>query len=287
MQTSTAPTPSADEPPSRLARSEAEAREAGERAYDRFSHSVRLFVETLRFVGFLLVILLGAVYVWVWVLGLVLAVGRVLIGLLMAPLLWLTDGPPHHRGGRPVTAREALGGRLQLWWSRRDEWYRDIARPLGRYLADVQALGRRFWHFTIPRKLAVLLAAVFLFLLPLSYVIPRPHYVQLLDDNVIDYGSGSQPVGSLRYLVHGADLFSTGRTREYLNEDAWWLGKINSQGLKARLQPGRYYKLWVVGIRWWFFPTLYPNIISATEVDRQGEPLAEPSHLMPPQTTGR
>lgn len=284
MSASQASTSTPDGQPTRLQRAEADARAAGERAYADVRNSVTLFFQTIRFIAFLFCVLIGAVYVWAWLLGLVLAVVRVVIGLVLTPLLWITDGPPHHVDGRAFTMKETFGGRLQLWWDRRDEWYRDIARPMGRYLADLHLGGLRFWHFTIPRKLTVVVAGFFLFVLPLSYVIPRPHYIQLLDDNVIDYGSGSTPEQRLRYLVHAVDLFDPQQTREYLNEDAWWLGKINSQGMKARLQPGRFYKVWVVGIRWWYFPTLYPNLIEVTEVDRSGNPVPEPSYLIPPQT---
>jgi hypothetical protein len=88
------------------------------------------------------------------------------------------------------------------------------------------------------------------------------------------------------YLIHAIDLDDPSQTREYMNENAWWVGKINPQGLKARLVPGRYYKMWVIGLRWWFAPTLYPNIVSVTETDAKGNALEHPSTFIPATTTG-
>lgn len=284
MHADPAPTIAPEDAETRLRRVEAEAQAAGERVYADLSKTVRLLWETARFLVFVLSVLLGVVYVWLWLVGLVLACLRVLLWLIIKPLLWLSDGAPHREDGTQPDVVTAVEDTVRTRWSRRDEWYRDIARPLGRYYADAHAAGLRFWHFTVPRKVFVLAAAFFFIVVPALYVVPRPHYIQLIDDNVIDHVGGDAGV---RYLVHGVDLFKPGQTREYLNEDAWWLGKINSQGMKAQLQPGRFYKVWVVGLRWWYAPRLYPNLIAVTEVDRDGNVLSEPSHLIPATTTGR
>ena len=57
--------------------------------------------------------------------------------------------------------------------------------------------------------------------------------------------------------------------------------------MKSQLVPGRYYKFMIVGIRWYFMPTLYPNVISATETDEEGNILTEPSHFLPSTRTGK
>ena len=100
-----------------------------------------------------------------------------------------------------------------------------------------------------------------------------------MDNNAVHYTEdGSQ----VFYVVHAVDLDNPGHTREYVNENAWWLGKINPQGLKNRLQKGRNFRLWVVGIRWFYKPTLFPNIIGATEIDKQGDPVAPSLQASPP-----
>jgi hypothetical protein len=88
-------------------------------------------------------------------------------------------------------------------------------------------------------------------------------------------------MGDVRYLIHAVDLFKPTKLNEYQNERAAHLGKLDEQGVKNALVPGRYYRLLVVGIRWWYMPTLFPNIISVKEVDIHGKPLDEPSHLIP------
>jgi len=118
-------------------------------------------------------------------------------------------------------------------------------------------------------------------------VVPRPQYVQITDDNAMDYEPGANNTMTVRYLIHAVDLHSGGAHREYQNEQVWWLGKINPQGLKSQLVPGRYYKLQIVGVRWYFLPTLYPNIISATETDEAGAVLNEPSQFLPSTRTGK
>jgi hypothetical protein len=97
----------------------------------------------------------------------------------------------------------------------------------------------------------------------------------------MDYVAGDGSTMRVRYLIHAVDIDDPSHTREYQNEVAWWLGKINPQGLKAQLVPGRFYKLEVVGIRWYFLPTLYPNIISAEETDANGVVLDRPSSFVP------
>jgi hypothetical protein len=111
--------------------------------------------------------------------------------------------------------------------------------------------------------------------------------VQVTDDNAIDYQPGANGNATIRYLIHAVDLNNPGVHHEYTNEQMWWLGKINPQGMKSQLVPGRYYKFMIVGIRWYFMPTLYPNVISATETDEEGNILTEPSHFLPSTRTGK
>jgi len=110
--------------------------------------------------------------------------------------------------------------------------------------------------------------------------VPRPNLVQVIDNNAIRYTDSGRTV---RYVINAVDLRDPAHTQEYLNERVWWLGKIDPQGLKSTLLPGRYYRFWVVGIRWYYLPTLFPNIIAAQEVDPQGHTIPDP---LPPGSAG-
>jgi len=230
----------------------------------------------LRFLFFPLFLLLAVVGFWLWVLAAALGAVRLAVGTVATLLMWLAGGAPRAPG---VTLGQALRGGTRRAWARRSVWYYEAARPLARGWLAVRGTTVRFWRWHPVMKLAALAATVLFVGLPAIYLVPRPHYVQILDNNSFSNPGGAEG-RDVHYLVHAADLFRPGKYREYENERAPYLGKIDPQGLKARLVPGRYYRLWVVGIRWYWLPTLFPNIIRATEVDAQGHTLGAPSHLI-------
>ncbi|MGE3276991.1 MAG: hypothetical protein AB7O67_17910 [Vicinamibacterales bacterium] len=232
--------------------------------------------ELLRFLPFFFYVVLSLIGFWLWVIGSFFSLIRFFLRIGMVFMLWASGGVPP-RPGRRDSLVEGFQDDLQLLWEQRYAAYVEFARPLAvHYLAAEKAI-RRFWHWSVIRKAFVTFSVALFVGIPGMYVVPRPHYVQVTDDNATHYESDGTQV---YYLVHAVDLFSRGQTHEYENEDAWWLGKINSQGIKSQLQPGKYYKLWVVGIRWYKSPTLFPNIISATEVDRNGKVIEDPDRLM-------
>jgi hypothetical protein len=163
----------------------------------------------------------------------------------------------------------------------------DLFWPLRRLYQPVPEALQSFWHYNVERKVIALLMSMALVVLPGMFIVPRPHSVQILDNNSLNYADSKIGQSNAGYVVHGIDLDDPETTHEYINENVWWLAKLNSQGLKANLRPGRYYRLWVVGIRWWLSPALYPNIISATELDSKGNVLSEPSKFIPATTTGK
>lgn len=144
------------------------------------------------------------------------------------------------------------------------------ARPIHHFVAPAHSAWHSFWHYSVERKVVAVTLSVGLVVLPAMYVVPRYHEVQVLDNNALNYQDSAIGQSTAGYLVHAIDISDPSTTRVYINETVWWLGKLNTQDLKARLRPGHYYRLWVVGWRWWYSPTLYPNIIFATEIDVQG-----------------
>jgi hypothetical protein len=159
--------------------------------------------------------------------------------------------------------------------------------PLKRLLQPVPQALQSFWRYNIERKVIALLMSMALVVLPGMFIVPRPHTVQILDNNSLNYADFKIGQSNAGYVVHAVDFDDPEITHEYINENIWWLAKLNSQGLKANLRPGRYYRLWVVGVRWWLSPALYPNIIAATELDSKGNVLSEPSKFVPATTTGK
>jgi hypothetical protein len=234
-------------------------------------------VDAVRFVLFFLFILTAIVRFWLLCVTVVLHLVRVALHLLTIPLRTAAGAyPPRPAGHKQTFLTSHLGITL----------YFELVKPIVHAWFEAIATFRSFWHYTIARKTLVVIVVFFGAVVPASYLIPRPHTVQILDNNVLNNHRTALSVNPVGYLIHAIDLDDPLQTREYINENAWWLGKLNSQGLKARLVPGRYYRLWVIGLRWWVAPTLYPNIIFATEVDAQGNELEHPSTFIPSTTNG-
>lgn len=231
-------------------------------------HSADRVVELGRFLLFILYAILGALSFWFWIVAAAIGLLRLLLTAVMTPLLWLADGPPRGPGGRRRPVVEAVIVETEWRWRRRELFYAELARPLARGVLEIKRSGARFWHLTLARKAVVAIMGFFFVFVPGMYVVPRAHYVQVTDDNAINHRTN----GAVEYLVHARDMDNPGKTREYRNENMWYFGKINAQGMKAEIQPGRYYKMWVVGIRW-YIPQSYPNIISVQELDANGRPI--------------
>jgi hypothetical protein len=229
-----------------------------------------------RFIFFVVFLLLAVVLFWLGLVSLVLATLRFFIAGLATVLAWLGGKGPHGTG--PGTAAELRDG-LRTLWRQRATHYHDLARPIVRGTVALRDMMVRWWHWSPGHKLLALVVSLVFIGVPVTYIVPRPHLVQILDDNVLEHHN--VPNGQLRYLIHAASLTDPGQLHEYTNERAVWLGKIDPQGLKNKLVVGRYYRLWVIGIRWNFLPTLFPNIIAATEVDASGKAIAAPTGLIP------
>jgi hypothetical protein len=262
------------------------ARPHAARDAERFADTVitraRDFVhgvwDIARFALFIVYAVLAMLSIWLWLIGALVSTLRFGVRAVMLVFLWLSGGTAPRGGSAPGSIAESIERDLRYLWRDRLVAYRRLSRGLAEQIIGARNATRTFWSWALPRKAFALAIAIFMVGIPLMFVIPRPQYVQITDDNALQYDVST---GKMIYLVHAVDLFDATQTREYINEDAVHLGKLNSQGLKAQLVPGRYYRLWIVGIRWWKFPRLFPNIIKAQEVDAEGNVLDQPSHLLP------
>jgi hypothetical protein len=266
-------------PPAR-SRNAARAEKFVERA-EHVAGEVWAFLRLLLFGVYLLVAVLAF---WLWVINAVVGLIRLAFKTLMLVLLWLSGGMPPSRVVPPRTMTATMQLAWMQVWDLRLVAYEELVWPLRLHLQRFGRALERFWHWTLSRKAIAAAVIAWLVLVPALYLVPRPHEVQITDDNAVRYDSSTHKT---TYLVHALDLHTDSKTREYINEDAWYLGKINSQGLKSQLQPGRTYRLWVVGIRWYYLPRLYPNIISATEIDAHGKEVARPARLAAPAQAAR
>ena len=231
-----------------------------------------------QFVLFFVFVLTGILRFWLLGVTVVLHLVRVCIHLVTIPLRVLSGADASQlKYFSGAAHKSSLGMTLRY----------ELLIPLIHLWAESTHAARCFWHYTIPRKGLVIVLTFLLIIVPGSYFVPRPHTVQIIDNNVLNNRASALSANSVGYLIHAIDTDDPSLTREYINENAWWLGKLNSQGLKAHLVPGRYYRMWVVGLRWWYAPTLYPNIISVTETDDKGNTLATPSTFIPATTTGK
>lgn len=249
-----------------------------QRLGDGAARAARDTWHVLRFVIFVLYMVLAIVSIWIWLIEAVIGAIRMAVRAVMIVLLWLSGGIAPRPGAPPASIAESIRRDLRYFWAGRIRAYDRVARNAAGHIVNAQRATRTFWHWPIGRQVFSLGVALIFIGVPLLYVIPRPHYVQVTDDNAIHHSEDGKKV---IYLVHAVDLFDRDKTREYMNEDAVYLGKVDSQGLKSKIVPGRYYRLWVVGIRWWKYPRLFPNIIQATEVDAEGNTVSDPSrHLI-------
>jgi len=261
---------------SRAIEVKAEAKVAGAiKEAKNFSTAV---FDALQFLLFFLFVSTAILRFWLLGFTLVLHLVRVVVHVLTIPLRTASGANPPRLAHRN---RSAPSGSLGI------TLHYELVKPLAHLWAELIYTVRCFWHYTIARKMLVVVMTFFLVIVPVSYLVPRPHTVQILDNNVLNNQATPLSGSSVGYLIHAIDTDDPSHTREYVNENAWWLGKVNPQGLKARLIPGRYYRMWVVGLRWWYAPTLYPNIISVTETDAEGNVLAHPSTFIPATTTGQ
>lgn len=240
------------------------------------AHAIRDTWNVLRFSIFLLYLLLAILSIWMWMVGAAVGVCRVGLRSAMLVLLRLSRGQSSEEY-ESLRVPQSWRNDLRALWNERLDVYRDVAERVAQQYVAWRNATRTFWHWTVGRKAVATILGTLFIGVPALFIVPRPHEVQITDDNAVHHEAGGERV---RTVVHAIDLHDPDSTREYVNEDAWWLGKLDSHGLKSELKPGRYYRLWVVGLRWYHGPTLFPNIIGATEISEAGDPIEGRAKLL-------
>jgi len=243
------------------------------------------FWKFFRFLPFALYLVAAILSFWLWMLWLVVGLLRFVVRGLLVTLLWLAGGIAPRPGPRGQALLAAIRRDLRYIWIDRIVALDALTRSIRSHAASTRHAVRTFMWWSIPRKGLALVFFVVFIGVPGLYVVPRPNLVQVVDNNAIQYSNAGRRV---RYVIHAVDLRNPRQTQEYVNERVWWLGKIDPQGIKSVLQPGRYYRFWVVGIRWYYLPTLFPNIVGAQEVDPRGRTIPDPLLQKPvlPAPTG-
>jgi len=196
---------------------------------------------------------------WLWVVGTFLNLLRVLIRILTTPLRRMAGIRGHFKEGIASSA---------LNTSMLSELRFELLVPFLRFVAYAGGILKTFWAIDVPRKIIAIILNISFVVGPALWVIPRSFFVEIIDPNALvpaESGKG--------YLILARDPHFPRIKFEFENENVLYLGKLNSPGLKAQFVTGKYYKIKVIGVRWYWPIPLYPNIISAEEVDANGEPI--------------
>ncbi len=218
-------------------------------------------IEALRIFLFLAYTLTGILRFWIWVLEKFLFLMRLTIRFLTVPL-GIVSGV-HYSSAYLDNKNMAA---LKKIWS---DIYANILACLAIELrvAFISAWvsWAIFWRVSVSRKI-ILIATVFSFVLvPLGYIIPRPEFIQIEDKNSI--ADNVTKAGNESYVILATGFEGPDDFRQYVNKDAWWLTKFNSQRIKTILKPGKAYQIWIVGYRITVPVEWYPNIVYAVECE--------------------
>lgn len=224
------------------------------------------------FAFFVAYLLLAVINFWLGVLAAIVGTAHAALRGVMLVVLFASGGVAPAPGPRPASVIEHARRNGRRVRGKATIWLLQRRREAARLASSVRSGSRTFWFLSFERKLVSAFVVALGVGIPAVFLVPRPHDVRVTDDNAMHYTEGG---GRVVYLIHAVDLAHPGQTREYVNEDAWWLGKVNSQGLKSRIQLGRQYRFWVVGLRWYYLPRLFPNVISAVEIHPDGRPVTE------------
>jgi hypothetical protein len=221
---------------------------------------------SVRILLFIAYVLTSILRFWIWFLEKVLKTLRMLIRLITVPL-GLASGLPY---GASLRAEEDNFFFKSFW----QYTYFTIIREMLVEVRDTIILIREgiytFWSLSFSRKVVVLVIPFFLVIGPLGFIVPRPQEVEIVAINSIR--DNISTAGNASYVILAKGFDGPNDFRQYVNEDAWWLTKVNSQRLKTILKEGKKFEVWIVGYRIAFPIEMYPNMVYAIELDENGKP---------------
>ena len=208
---------------------------------------------------FMLYIVTCILRFWMWIITTILNLLRVLVRVVTTPLRRMAGIRGHFTENLPTST---------ISTSMLSELRYELVLPFLRFIAYSGGIIKTFWSIDVPRKIIAIILNVIFVVGPALWVIPRSFFIDVVDPNALvpaESGKG--------YLILARDPHFPNIKFEFENENVLYLGKLNSPGLKAKFVTGKFYMIKVIGVRWYWPVPLYPNIISAEEVDAKGEPI--------------
>lgn len=221
---------------------------------------------SLRILLFVAYVLTSVLRFWIWFLEKTLTILRMLIRLVTVPL-GVASGLPY---GASLRAEKENFFFKSFW----KYAYYTVVREFLVEVRDSFILIREgvytFWDLSFARKVVVLVIPFFLVIGPLGFIVPRPQEVEIVAINSIKDNIAT--AGNESYVILAKGFDGPHDFRQYVNKDAWWLTKVNSQRLKTILKEGKKFEVWIVGYRIVFPIEMYPNMVYAVELDENGRP---------------
>ena len=218
-------------------------------------------VETLRIFLFLAYTITGVLRFWIWVLEKFLSLIRLAIRFLTVPL-GIISGV--HYSSAYIDNKNTAAIK-KLWKDIYANILAELAIELRAAFINFWVSWAIFWRVSVSRKMILLITTFLFVVIPLGYIIPRPEFVTIEDKNSI--ADNVARAGNESYVILATGFDGPDDFRQYVNKDAWWLTKFNSQRIKTILKPGKEYQIWVVGYRITVPVEWYPNIVYAVECE--------------------
>lgn len=196
---------------------------------------------------------------WMWTITTILNLMRVLMRVVTTPLRRMAGIQGHFKEDIASSA---------LSTSMISELRFELLVPFLRLIAYAGGILKTFWTIDVPRKIIAIILNICFIVGPALWVIPRSFFIEVVDPNALVPAQSGKG-----YLILARDPHFPKIKFEFENENVLYLGKLNSPGLKAKFVTGKFYKIKVIGVRWYWPIPLYPNIITAEEVNADGQPI--------------
>lgn len=216
---------------------------------------------SLRVLLFVAYVLTAVLRFWIWFLEKVLATIRILIRFLTVPLGTLS-GLPYSAS---IKADENNFFFKSLWANLYFTVIREFYDSVRDTVIVIWESIFVFAKLSVSRKIVVLVIPFLLVIGPLGFIIPRSAEVKIISINSIR--DNIAMAGNESYVILTKGFEGEHDFRQFVNKDAWWLTKVNSQRLKTILKEGKTYEIWYVGYRIVFPFEMYPNMVYAVELE--------------------